>query len=34
MFLFDPDMDRVAVDANRLDKPVLARYYREEWSRW
>ena len=34
MFLFDPDMDRVAVEANRLDKPVLARYYREEWSRW
>lgn len=31
MFLFDPDMERVQVEANRLDRPVLARYYRDEW---
>ncbi len=34
MFRFDSDMDRIEIEANRLDKPVLARYYREEWSRW
>ena len=34
MFLFDPDMARVQVAPNRLDRPVLARYYRQEWSRW
>jgi spermidine synthase len=31
MRLFDPDMERLPVEANRLDRPVLARYYREEW---
>jgi spermidine synthase len=31
MLLFDPDMERIEVEANRLDRPVLARYYRDEW---
>lgn len=31
MLLFDPDMERLGVEANRLDRPVLARYYRDEW---
>ena len=32
--VFDSDMDRLPVEANRLDKPVLARYYRRGWSAW
>ena len=31
MRLFDPDMVRVPGETNRLDKPILARYYRQEW---
>ncbi|MBM3277685.1 MAG: polyamine aminopropyltransferase [Candidatus Handelsmanbacteria bacterium] len=31
MRLFDPDMERLPVEPNRLDRPVLGRYYREEW---
>lgn len=31
MRLFDPDMERIPVEANRLDRQVLARYYRDEW---
>jgi spermidine synthase len=31
MRTFDPDMERVPVEPNRLDRPVLARYYRQEW---
>jgi spermidine synthase len=31
MRTFDPDMERIEVDPNRLDRPVLARYYRQEW---
>ena len=34
MLLFDPDMARVAVEPNRLDKPLLARYYRQGWRQW
>ena len=34
LFFFDSDMDRVPVDENRLDKAVLARYYREGRSQW
>lgn len=29
--VFDGDMARVPVQANRLDRPVLARYYRRSW---
>ena len=29
--VFDGDMARVPVQANRLDRPVLARYYRQRW---
>ena len=32
--VFDSDMDRLPVEANRLDKLVLARYYRRGWSAW
>lgn len=32
--VFDRDMSRLSVDANRLDKPVLARYYRDGWNAW
>ncbi|MBI2503525.1 MAG: polyamine aminopropyltransferase [Candidatus Latescibacteria bacterium] len=31
MLLFDPDMERIEVESNHLDRPVLARYYRQEW---
>ena len=34
MLIFDADMDRLEVRANRLDKPLLARYYRDGWSQW
>jgi spermidine synthase len=34
MQVFPPDMSRVAVEANRFDRPELARSYRSEWSRW
>ena len=29
--VFDGDMARLPVQANRLDRPVLARYYRRGW---
>ena len=29
--VFDGDMARLPVQANRLDRPVLARYYRQGW---
>ncbi len=31
MRVFDPDMARLPVEANRLDRPMVARYYRDEW---
>ena len=31
---FDADMARIDVEPNRLDKPVLAHYYRQDWRRW
>ena len=34
MQVFGSDMGRVETEVNRLDKPVLARYYREDWSAW
>ena len=34
MLYFDPDMRRVRAEPNRLDKPLLARYYRRGWERW
>ena len=34
LHVFDGDMSRVQVDANRLDQPVLARYYRRGWNAW
>jgi len=35
MLHFPPDMGRVTeAAANRLDRPILARHYREDWSRW
>jgi spermidine synthase len=32
--IFDRDMGPLPVSANRLDKPVLARYYRSGWNAW
>ena len=35
MQIFPADMSRPAeVVVNRLDRPVLARQYRQDWSRW
>ena len=34
MLFFDPDMSRVKVESNRLDRPSLARFYRSGWERW
>lgn len=34
MKVFSGDMGRIATPINRLDKPVLSRYYREDWSAW
>ena len=34
MFRFPADMRRVEVEANRLDRPHIARHYREDWSAW
>ncbi len=34
MLRFDADMARLEVEPNRLDKPLLARYYRQGWSQW
>ncbi len=34
MFDFPPDMERVPVEANRLNNQILVRYYEEEWQRW
>ncbi len=31
---FDGDMARVDVEANTLERPTLARYYREDYARW
>ncbi len=33
LFEFSADMQRVAVEANRLNTQVLVRYYEEEWDR-
>ncbi|MEM1116814.1 MAG: polyamine aminopropyltransferase [Bacteroidota bacterium] len=32
--VFDGDLDRVPVDVNTLDDPVLLRYYERGWARW
>ncbi len=34
MQIFADDMGRIATEINRLDQPVLSRYYREDWSAW
>ena len=34
MLHFPDDMGRIAVDANRIDRPHIARHYREDWSAW
>jgi len=34
MGVFPSDMERLQVGANRLDSPLLSRYYREGWGRW
>jgi spermidine synthase len=34
MLHFPDDMGRVTVEANRMDRPHIARYYREDWSAW
>ncbi|NKB67237.1 MAG: polyamine aminopropyltransferase [Candidatus Latescibacteria bacterium] len=34
MLVFDADMAPLPVQENRLDQPLLARYYRDGWSRW
>jgi spermidine synthase len=31
---FDGDMSRLDVEANTLERPILARYYREDYARW
>ena len=31
---FPPDMGPVEVETNRLDRPVLIQYYKDDWSRW
>jgi len=33
LFEFSADMQRVAVEPNRLNTQVLVRYYEEEWDR-
>jgi spermidine synthase len=33
MFEFSADMQRVAVEPNRLNTQVLVRYYEQEWDR-
>ena len=32
--VFDGDLDRVPVEVNTLDDPVLLRYYERGWARW
>ena len=34
MLQFDSDMERLQVEPNRLDRPILARYYRQDWGQW
>ena len=34
MRTFPPDMGPVEVETNRLDRPVLIQYYKDDWSRW
>ena len=34
MRVFDKSMAAIETEINRLDQPVLARYYREDWSFW
>ncbi len=34
MTVFPPDMRPVEVEANHLDRPLLAQYYREDWGHW
>ena len=34
MLQFPADMERLAVEPNRIDKPHIARHYREDWSAW
>jgi spermidine synthase len=31
---FDPDIDRVEVEINTLDHPILLRYYEQAWRQW
>ena len=34
MLEFDAEMAQIEVEPNRLDRPLLARYYRQGWSQW
>jgi spermidine synthase len=34
MFRFPPDMDRVQVEANRLNNQALVRYFEDEWAHY
>ena len=34
MSVFDRDMHPISTAPNRLDKPMLARYYRHDWEQW
>ena len=34
IFAFSPDIARMKVEPNRLDKPVILRYYEQGWRNW
>ena len=34
LFVFGPDMERIPVEANRLNDQLLVRYYSEDWAPW
>ena len=34
MLEFDAEMAKIEVEPNRLDRPLLARFYRRGWSQW
>ena len=34
MLEFDAEMAQIEVEPNRLDRPLLARYYRQGLSQW